>query len=188
MALDRFSPGKGVQRIDTPPKEFLDTLEQNHDQISAEVREYYARNWSLIERVFPNKLRRLITEAKLRTAGSELEFRHRLLQLATDAKLDGIREKYDNWLRVVKVNFRQQFATYVTMQREELGRVIKERQENYLILSREKAALYEKYKDAPAAERFRQAMEAEDDRFFTWIDEILANFEHIVEEKIASAK
>jgi hypothetical protein len=166
-------------------RDFDDQLERNQDQIGEEVATYYRRNYSLMERIFGGDLPRIIREKKLARTRTHLDFQNALLEIGVATRVEAMREKYDAFLKSTKVHYRKEFAKFITGEREELASVIMERQRSFLQQSREKAALYEEFKDTPAAAAYLASIEEETTRFFEWLDGILSHFENIVKENFA---
>lgn len=166
-------------------REFDDVLLQNHEIISERVRGYYQNKLGLIARLFPGKLQKMISVGKLNEAQTELEFTNGLLRLSVQFKLDAIEEKYQTWLRVIKVNYREQFYGFVTSKVKALQETIYEREAEFFDLMRKRYALIERNKDMPAmVERYRNKIEKEQETYFDWLECIMDGFQNIVNEKI----
>jgi len=167
-------------------QEFDDVLIQNHETISERVRGYYHNKSGLIGRLFPGKLHRIINEGKLNEARTELEFTNSLLRLSVQFKLNAIQEKYETWLRVIKVNYREQFYGFVTNKVKSLQETILEREAEFFDLMRKRYALIEKNADMPSmVESYRRKIEKEQEAYFAWLEFIMEDFQNIVKEKIS---
>ena len=168
-------------------KWFDDVLAQNHEVISERVRGYYQRKYGLIGRLFPGQIQRMINEGKLNEARTELEFTTGLLNLSVQFKLDAIEEKYQTWLRVIKVNYREQFYGFVTSKVKALQETILEREDEFFNLMRRRHALIEKNKDMPRmVEIYRKKIEKEQEAYFEWLECLMEDFQSIVKEKISN--
>ncbi len=166
-------------------REFDDVLQQNHGVISERVRGYYQKKSGLIARLFPGKLQKLMNEGKLNEARTELEFTTDLLRLSVQFKLDAMEEKYQTWLRVIKVNYREQFSGFVTSKVRTLQETMLERETEFFNLMRKRYALIEKNKDMPGmVELYRNKIEKEQETYFNWLECIMDDFQNIVKEKI----
>lgn len=161
-----------------------DELQRNHFEISERVAGYFRQEVPLLRMFFPTKLQKLVKDAELREAKTELEFKQALLSRAIDFELEAIHEKYEVWAKVLKVQFRFQFSEFVTAREAELRQTIDQRREGYLEGAQKRQELYEKYRGLQAAEHFRNSIETEDQEYFLWLDRILTNFRSIVEERI----
>lgn len=166
--------------------ELEDVLKSNHEKVSIEVRDFARREVGLLGRLFPNKMARLFNEQELLNAKTELEFRHRLLQLHVDFQLATLNEKYETWLKVIKVEFRQQFIAFVTQRQQQLRREVDERRKDYVRDDKERWAFYEEHKDLPAGEYYWQSIQEETVNYFDWLNKLMKDFQSIVDEKIKS--
>jgi len=169
----------------TKHREFDDVLLQNHEIISERVGGYYQKKSGLIARLFPGQFQKIINVGKLNEAGTELEFTNGLLRLSVQFKLDAIEEKYQTWLRVIKVNYREQFYGFVTSKVKALQETIYERETEFFDLMRRRYALIEKNKDMPnMVDLYRSKIEKEQETYFEWLEYIMNDFQNIVQEKI----
>jgi hypothetical protein len=166
--------------------ELEDVLKSNHEQISTEVREFARHEVGLLGRLFPTKMARLFNQQELLNAKTELEFRHRLLQLHVDFQLATLNEKYETWLKVIKVEFRQQFIAFVTQRQQQLRREIDERRKDYVRDDKDRWDFYQQYKELPAGIYYWESIQEETIQYFDWLNKLMSDFQNIVDEKIKS--
>ena len=171
----------------TKQNEFKEVLQHNQEEISEKVRGYFERKISIIERFRPTEFQAVINDGKLRKAKTELEFDHNLLKLAIRFKLEAIEERYQTWLRVIKVNYREQFYSFVTNKVSLLQQTVFEREQEFFSLMRRRYQLIEENKDMIGmTEVYRQKIEREQERYFEWLEYLMEDFQNIVREKIRS--
>ena len=169
----------------TKHREFSDVLLQNHENISERVTSYYEEKKGVIARLFPGQFQKMINAEKLQEAKTELEFSNDLLRLSVQFKLDAIEEKFQTWLRVIKVNYREQFYGFVTGKVQSLKETIFERENEFFNLMRKRYDLIEKNKDMPSiVDSYRRKIEKEQETYFEWLEYIMTDFQNIVQEKI----
>lgn len=169
----------------TKQQEFREVLQQNQEEISERVRGYFDRKIGLIERFYPGEFQKAIEDGKLRKAKSELEFDHNLMRLSIRFKLDAIEERYQTWLKVIKVNYREQFYSFVTHKVNLLQQSMFEREQEFFGLMRRRYLLIEANQDMPImVEAYRQKIEKEQEKYFGWLEYIMDDFQNIVKEKI----
>ncbi len=166
--------------------ELEDVLKSNHEQISQQIQEFMRREVGLIERLFPGKMQRLVKETQLLNAKTELEFRHKLLELHVEFNLAALNEKYETYLKVIKVEFRQQFIAFVTQRQQQLRREIDERRKDYLGDDTERWNFYQEHQNLPSAQLYWNSIQEETMNYFTWLNRLLNDFQNIIDEKIKS--
>ncbi len=175
----------GLERVKAAA-ELEDVLRANHDQISSEVREFARREVGLLGRLFPSTMARLFSDHELLNAKTELEFRHKLLQLHVDFQLATLNEKYETYLKVIKVEFRQQFIDFVTRRQQMLRRAIDERRQDYVRDDEARWKFYQEHKDLPSGTYYWQSIQEETIAYFEWLNKLMNDFQNIVDEKIKS--
>jgi hypothetical protein len=166
--------------------ELEDVLTSNHEQISGQVKDFMRREVGLIGRLFPGKMQRLISQSQLMNAKTELDFRHKLLELHVEFNMAALNEKYETYLKVVKVEFRQQFIAFVTQRQQQLRREIDDRRRDYVEDDTERWEFYQKHQNLPSAQHYWQSLEQETMTYFEWLSKLLTDFQNIVDEKIRS--
>jgi signal transduction protein with GAF and PtsI domain len=176
------------ERIKEP--EFRDLVQQQHVIVGDRVTGYLTKNFSFVERYFTKKeLVKLVNDAKLKEAKTETDFRHKCLQLATDFQFKALEEKYDNWLRVIKVEFKSHFIDFVQEREQQLRKNVKEREAVFFSDMRDRYNLYEQNKDMPTlAARYLQYIQNEETKYFDWIEQQLDILREIVDENVLELK
>ncbi len=167
-------------------KDFQDLLQKNHQIVGAKVTGLLQQNFTIVEKFFTKRdLAKLVNNANLQEAKTEVDFRHNLLSLSADFKLQALTEKYDNWLKVIKVEYRQQFTAFVTERQEQLRKTIFDKRKIFLSDIRKEYELLEENKDLPEVyEDLRGQIKSETHQYFEWLNLLMTNFMKITEEKI----
>jgi hypothetical protein len=176
------------ERINEP--EFRDLVQQHHAIVGDRVTGYMTNNFTLIERFFTKKnLVKLMDDAKLKEAQTEIAFRHRTLELATTFKYKVLEEKYDNWLRVVRTEYRTQFTLFVTEKRKQLDEVFLEKRATFMQDIAREYDLNAQYQHIPnLAQNHLKSIEKRTNDYFAWLDKLLDNFMDIVDAKVLELK
>lgn len=171
-------------------QEFQDLIQQHHHIVGDRVTGYLTKNYNLIQKHFTKKeLYQLTKQSQINEAQTELEFRHKLLQLSTDFKLQALTEKYDNWLKVIKIEYRHQFTVFVTDRQSQLQKTINERRTEFASDISQQYEQAQQYSNVPLLhKKYTESVEKNIEKYFDWLDSLLNNFMNIVEEKISQYK
>ena len=168
-------------------KDFQDLLQKNHQVVGSKVTGLLQQNFSIVEKFFTKRdLAKLVNNANLQEAKTEIDFRHNLLSLSADFKLQALTEKYDDWLKVIKVEYRQQFTAFVTERQEQLRQTIYTRRATFLKDIRKEYETLEENKDLPTVYApLKAQIELETGEYFSWLNSLMKNFMDITEQKIS---
>lgn len=183
--MDNQTPNSLDNKIQE--KEFQDLLQKNHKVVGQKVTGLLQQNFSLVEKFFTKRdLSKLVNNANLKEAQTEVDFRHNLLSLSADFKLQALTEKYDNWLKVIKVEYRQQFTAFVTEREQQLRKTIYEKRANFLVDIRKEYEQLEENKDLPNVYNTLKAqIDLETREYVAWLNSLIQNFMSISEQKIS---
>lgn len=175
------------QRIDEI--QFGDMLQQQTSIIKSETRELFKKHFTLVEKLFTKRqLHALVRDAHLNEIKSEVDFRLRLHELASDFTLQALSEKYNGWLKAIKVGYREQIIDFVLLREEELRQKVHARRYRFLEDTRKNYENLERYKDLRSvARRYEQAIEREQDDYYEWLRELVDYFKNIINEHIKGA-
>ncbi|QTA90416.1 hypothetical protein [Desulfonema magnum] len=187
MTYQRTIPLERETTHVTKQREFREVLQQNQEEISERVRGYFEKRVGILARFRPSELQRVINDGKIKKVKTELEFDHNLLKMSVRFKLEAIEERYQTWLRVIKVNYREQFYSFVTDKVSLLQETMFQREQEFFSLMRKRYQLIENYKEMPSmAEVYQRKIEREQEKYFDWLEYIMEDFQNIVKEKIKS--
>lgn len=161
-------------------------LQRHHNEIGQNVSKLAlaAENQSLLQRLFPGKLDKVFSDAKIREATTELAFRHAALELSAKSKMEAVEEQCQSMVRLVKVHHRTQFTQFVTDAFEKLRQDIDEKMKRSLEASEEKYNTYLRFKELPTAEIYLRHLLATEENYVAWLRKLLDNFQSIVDEKV----
>jgi hypothetical protein len=161
----------------------LQTIDAGHNQMSQQFADYYARNRSFLERIFPTKLDRILRDGQLALAKSDQEINLRLHDLMCEAKYAAVLESAECWVKTLKVETRQRFIQFITVHKTELRQTIEEHRVKFADHIMARYATAEKYHAIPALYgRYLKSVQDEIEADFGWLDGLLTKFSAIVDE------
>jgi hypothetical protein len=128
---------------------------------------------------------KLISEMERNTVQEALQFRLNLYKLNTQFILEGMREKYDTALKMIKAEYRSQVAVFMMSKLEGLSKDVQNRQYTFIQMVREKNQFLKTMADIPStADRYALQIEREQDRYFDFLEQLVMNFENIIREEL----
>lgn len=161
----------------------VQTIEASRDRVSAEFYNFSVRNKSLLNRLFPTQLDRVLNDSELTIARTDCEYYERLHALACALKFEAAREAAEAWIKTMRLETRGALFTQATQKVESLREVIESRRVRFaeqVVKSYENA---KKFEHIPALrDRYLQAIQDQIDHEFTWLDEQLEKFRASVTE------
>lgn len=170
-----------VEKVD----ENFDLMIRNAQSIDASTKMLMEENKPLLRKLFPNKMDKLIAEMKRNTVHESMQFRLNLYKLNTQFMLEGMREKYDAALKMIKAEFRSQVASFMMSKLEGLSKDVQYRQYAFIQMVREKNQFLKTMVDVPStAQRYAAQIEREQDRYFNFLEQLVMNFENIIREEL----
>ncbi len=165
--------------------ENFDLLITNAQSIDQKTKALMLENKGLIRTIFPNKMDRLLDEMSRNMTKESLQFQLNLYKLNTQFVLEGLREKYDAGLKMVKAEYRSQVASFMMGKLEWLSNDVQNRQYTFIQSIREKNQLLKSMTDIPStAKRYADQIEREQDRYFNFMEQLIINFENIIREEL----
>ena len=170
-----------VEKVD----ENFDLMISNAQHIDSRTRLLMEENKPLLRKIFPNKMDKLIAEMERNTVQEALQFRLNLYKLNTQFMLEGMREKYDAALKMIKAEYRSQVAAFMMSKLEGLSKDVQLRQYTFIGMVREKSQFLKTMSDIPStAERYAVQIEREQDRYFNFLEQLVMNFENIIRDEL----
>ena len=165
--------------------ENFDLMIRNAQHIDARTKLLMEQNRPLLRKIFPNKMDKLIAEMERNTIQEGLQFRLNLYKLNTQFMLEGMREKYDAALKMIKAEYRSQVAEFMMSKLEGISKDVQNRQYTFIQMIREKNQFLRTMADIPStAERYAVQIEREQDRYFNFLEQLMMNFENIIREEL----
>ncbi len=99
--------------------------------------------------------------------------------------LEGMREKYDAALKMIKAEYRSQVAAFMMSKLQGLSTDVQNRQYAFIQMIREKNQFLKTMADIPStAQRYAVQIEREQDRYFNFLEQLVINFENIIREEL----
>ena len=165
--------------------ENFDLMIRNAQSIDARTKMLMDENKPLLRKIFPNKMDKLIAEMERNTVQESMQFRLNLYKLNTQFMLEGMREKYDAALKMIKAEYRSQVAAFMMSKLEGLSKDVQNRQYTFIQMVREKNQFLKTMADIPStAQRYAAQIEREQDRYFNFLEQLVINFENIIREEL----
>lgn len=165
--------------------ENFDLMIRNAQHIDNKTKLLMEENKPLLRKIFPTKMDRVIAEMEQNIVKEALQFRLNLYKLNTQFMLEGMREKYDAALKMIKAEYRSQVAAFMMSKLEELSKDVQMRQYTFIGMIREKSQFMKTMSDIPlTAERYAVQIEREQDRYFNFLEQLVVNFENIINEEL----
>jgi len=165
--------------------ENFDLMIRNAQSIDARTKMLMEENKPLLRKIFPNKMDKLIAEMERNTVQESMQFRLNLYKLNTQFMLEGMREKYDAALKMIKAEYRSQVAAFMMSKLEGLSKDVQNRQYTFIQMVREKNQFLKTMADIPStAQRYAAQIEREQDRYFNFLEQLVINFENIIREEL----
>jgi len=165
--------------------ENFDLMIRNAQHIDTRTKMLMEENKPLLRKIFPNKMDKLIAEMERNTVQEALQFRLNLYKLNTQFMLEGMREKYDAALKMIKAEYRSQVAAFMMSKLEGLSKDVQLRQYTFIGMVREKSQFLKTMSDIPSTgERYAVQIEREQDRYFNFLEQLVMNFENIIREEL----
>lgn len=182
--LNAIKDQKNKAQVEKADENF-DLMIRNAQNVDARTTMLMQENKGVIRRLFPTKLDRLMAEMERNTVKEAMEFRLNLYKLNTQFMLEGMREKYDAALKMIKAEYRSQVAAFMMSKLEGLSKDVQNRQFAFIQMVREKSQFLKTMSDIPStAERYAVQIEREQDRYFNFLEQLVVNFENIIREEL----
>jgi hypothetical protein len=148
--------------------------------IDQRVADFIQRKKTLLGRFFPTDLDRQRDQTALRLAQTEDNFYVGTLDMACQARLQEIAERFDGWLRTLKLEARQQFTAFVLSRLEVLADLVEEHRAALIKHVRSRVKQVAAMSDMPAyAARMQQSIDEEFERRLQLLDQQLVHFEEL---------
>lgn len=125
---------------------------------------------------------------ELQEADSAYDFRQRVLQLAFDSKYSQLKDKYENWAKVISFKYCKTFYEYALQFEKELRRIYDSQREEFLSRIEYQYNLLERYRNYPTLYNYyNESLERAIKTYLEWTDHILEDFMSIVNKTISSS-
>ncbi len=164
-------------------REFDDVI-RNNGEVEDHLKRLLSRHQTLVLRLFPGKMQRLINQKERLLIGEALEFRIRLLKLSNEVKMEAMRDKYDTYLKAYKGQNRLLLTECLMQQLVQLQRTVRLREMDGF---NELSAMYRNASQIPGENRQRlyiAQVEQREMRFMKAIDNLMIHFENVINENL----
>lgn len=190
-AAQLFVGGSSVPRTQSVmafPSEIEVVIDQNRLNADRNFKDYIERNRSLLNRIFPNKMDRLLRDAEMQWAQTDCDRHLRLLELAYATKYEACEEMANAWLQAQKVEIRTRVASVLASNLVTLSREIETYRQGYAEHIAKRYASLDRDSVYP---KLRAAMEGsidlDIDKTITWLDSLLDGYRRIHLERILTS-
>jgi len=185
--------GKSLQEREQSQKEVvrsdqhLDMLVRNANFVDERARELLLSKRTLLQRLFPSQQDKIVEQWKGKMIQSAADFNIKLYEMASEARLESMKEKYTAGLMLLKAHYRQKVGAFMMAKMDELKDDVKTYQFKFLDDMRDKYRKADTVRDLPSLyNRFMRAVQEEEVRYFDFLDSIVTRFEAIVNENLKS--
>jgi hypothetical protein len=179
LSVEGDQAGTGTSQV-------LHGIQTNHARLSQNLKEFVNRRRSLLHKLFPTRLDRVLCDSQLNMARNECELNERLLKLATDLKLEAAREVGDAWIKSLTVDVQLRFVAFITERYEALQVTIEQRRVEFGARTRQRYQTLETYRDLPVlATRYEKTINDDIENYLEWLDELLGRFRDIARKRVA---
>lgn len=181
-----FAGGIVSQRNSVAQPTMIDAvIDENHRGSKRQLDEYVNRNRGLIARYFPSESDKILAAALRDRTTTELEYRQKLLTLATEAKLESCREHMDTWQRSMKVELHAQFAGFISEKYTKLATEIEIHRDDTIrrLEHRYQRLLQLAPMPGPQA-AYQRDTDEEFSKALAWYSGLLDRFQAIVNERL----
>jgi len=182
--LNALKDQKNKAQVEQADENF-DLMIRNAQNVDARTNILMQENKGIIRRLFPNKMDKLIAAMERNTVQESMDFRLKLYKLNTQFLFEGMREKYDSALKMIKAEYRARVAAFMMGKLEGISKDVQNRQYVFIQMVREKNQFLKTMADIPStAERYSVQIEREQDRYFNFLEQLVINFENIIREEL----
>jgi hypothetical protein len=161
-------------------------LHHEADAIDERVENYIKRNSSLLSRIFPTAMdqqRNRVALALDHMAGQRLQG---ILEIATQARLQEISERFDSWLRTIKIDSRQRFTSFVMTKLQNLRADVDRHRDALYAHFTKRLADLDRMQHIPkhSLERIQRDIDSEFDRELSFLARRLEEFEELASAEL----
>ena len=171
------------EQYETAKQEFDDVVTNNR-AVDQRTKALLARHQSMIMKLFPGKMQRLINEKDRLLVGEALDCRVRLLKLANEVRLEAMRDKYDCFLKAYKGHNRLMLTQIMMKYLVELQRTVREEEMKGF---EQITVMYQNAATIPGQER-QQAyigqIRQREMNFMQMIARLMGSFESLIDENL----
>ncbi len=163
----------------------LDLLIRNAGEIDERTKDLLVKNRSLIQRLFPSKMDRMVMEMQRNTVQNAMEFRLNLYKMSTQFRLEALREKYNAALMTIRGEYRVRVSEFMMGKLEELHTVVDVKERAFIEFAKRKydnAQLQSGYPSLQAL--YLKNIDEQSQGYLVFLQRQITNFENIIDEQI----
>lgn len=184
----KSSQGKEIMQKEVISNERdLDMLVRNATFVDERARQLLLSRKSLIKRLFPSEEDRILEKWRGRMISSAADFNIDLYNMATEARLTAMKEKYDAGLMLLKAEYRQRIGSFMLNKMDELKQDVNACQFKFVDDITLKYRKAESVRHLPTLyKHFIETILSEEERYFNFLERIISRFESVVDEQLKS--
>jgi hypothetical protein len=163
----------------------LDLLIRNAGEIDDRTKDLLVKNRTLIQRLFPSKMDRMVMEMQRNTVQNAMEFRLNLYKMSTQFRLEALREKYNAALMTIRGEYRVRVSEFMMGKLEDLHNVVDVKERAFIEFAKRKydnAQLQSGYPSLQAL--YLRNIDEQSLGYLNFLQRQITNFESIIDEQI----
>lgn len=163
----------------------LDLLLRNASEIDERTHHLLMKNRTLIQKLFPNKMDRMVLEMQRNTIKEAMEFRMNLYKMSTQFRLEALREKYNASLMSIRGYYRAEVSRFMMQKLFELQANVDVKEREFLDMAKAKYDYAMTLQNYPALQvRYLENIQRGADGYLTFVLRQIIGFEQILDEQI----
>jgi len=103
----------------------IDQLVANAEEIDENTKVLLMKERSLIERLFPTQMEKMLQQIQGKTIKNAMDFRLNLYSMSTQFRLKALKEKYDAAILTIAVEYRYRVSTFMINRYSELNHIVR---------------------------------------------------------------
>lgn len=163
----------------------LDLLIRNSAEIDDRTKDLLLVNKTLIQKLFPGKMDKMVSEMQRNTIQTAMDFRLNLYKMSTQFRLEALREKYNAALMTIRGQYREQVSDFMMSKLEELHIKVDVKQRSFIEFAKAKYDYAKKQGGYPTLQEiYLKNIHEESLGYLTFLHRQIKNFESIIDEQI----
>lgn len=128
-------------------------VDRRHAEMARDLADYAARQRSWLRQAFPTKLDRLLDNDLLQSATTICEYQQQFLELSCKAWYESTKAEYDDWLKAIRADRREQYIAYITPKLVTVRATIEKTKDDFIAQIRKSDEAANQLSDTPAFQK-----------------------------------
>jgi hypothetical protein len=179
-----FSSAPSEYKQFNESRDEFDKVVRSSQDMDERLKVHLERNESLINRVFPSKMQKLVSQKDRLMVGTALDFRLNLLKMNNEFRLEATRDRLDAYLKAYKAENRLQLTKFMIAKVNELYSVVKQEE---MFGIREIEQMHHQAQTITVSSmraKYIQRVEAREEGYLNVIHQLITHFENIINEHL----